>query len=130
MKFEFKNLGFNLTEQVIDNIYIKIWRQMRVDPYPGMKQPTPFGGFLGFEIKLMVKCDGLLTNDHGFKLYKDDQLIQDGELTNGIFSGLNIHHESTITDYSIEIFEINKESEVCNTLEDHLPLDRNKHDEL
>lgn len=125
IKFEFRNIEHLSFEQSEESIYIKIWRQLRTDPFFGMKQPTPFGGFLGFEVKLLVRYEGLRADGYSFDLFRNDDKIQSGVTgPDGTFTGLKIditYDEDQVDDYRLEVFEkINEEQQECNTRSEEL----------
>jgi hypothetical protein len=54
----FKNHEFEIFEEADNDLYIKIERECRTQPFLGMKQPTPRGAMLGYEVVLTVKHFG------------------------------------------------------------------------
>jgi hypothetical protein len=71
----FSDVGYELVKESNGDLYVEIYRALRRTPFVGMKQPTPFGGMLGFETHLIVKKYGLpLICD--FELCLDGNLIQ------------------------------------------------------
>ena len=58
VEFSFNNDDYNIIEEAKEDIYVKIERVVRTQPFEGMKQPTPIGGFLGLETIMNVKHRG------------------------------------------------------------------------
>lgn len=117
--FEFDNSGYyDITEQSNNEVYIKIQRFLRRSPLPGMKQPTPHGGMLGFEVRLSVKHDGLRAAKYRFDLLSEDTHIQSDMLDDrGEYH--NLHISKMVDDpiiYTLKVFEpVNEEYSECNT---------------
>lgn len=57
--------------------YIKICRYLRTNPFPNMKQPTPFGGFLGSDCLLLIKYNGLPVK-RKWRLYEEGEVVAEG----------------------------------------------------
>lgn len=75
IKFEFENGEFDVTEQTIDKFYLKIWREVRTEPLPGMRPLVPFGGLLGLQPVLLFKVDKKPLECE-YRLFRDDVLLQ------------------------------------------------------
>jgi len=100
--FEFLNSDFNIIKESKDDVYIKIWREIRRNPLPGMKQPTPHGGFLGTQVVLEVKYDGLPAKEYNFELSQGNSVIQNGTTDNaGRFYGLEVSESDDMYSMSI-----------------------------
>lgn len=110
----FTNSEFHITCQSHNDIYIRIWREVRRSPFIGMKQPTPHGGICGLQCMLEVKKSGLKAAGLYFILYRNKKEIQRGILNDkGIYEGLAVKLEST-GEYLIKIFDVNQTNESCN----------------
>lgn len=77
-EFEFLNHDFELIEEAKDEVYVKIERECRTSPMPGMKQPTPVGGMLGHEAVLTVKHRGERVKDYRWEIYHANSLVCSG----------------------------------------------------
>ena len=76
-EFEFQNLDFELINEAKDEVYVKLERECRTEPFVGMKQPTPRGGILGSETVLRVKYEGK-TAEYRWEIYLAEQLVLKG----------------------------------------------------
>lgn len=117
--FEFICSGYDITKQSDKEVHIDIVRFLKRTPYPGMKQPTPHGGMLGSEVRLIIRYQGLRAAKYRFNLFLDDECIQSGAVDDrGEYSGLRIRRffcEEPKT-YKLEILEpINEKPQECNT---------------
>ena len=64
---------------------------MRIEPFAGMKQPTPDGGILGIDTIMLIQKDGLPQNNIMWRLFDGPKLIQSGYTDRfGLSSGLLI----------------------------------------
>lgn len=117
--FEFVGARYKITKQSVDDIFIHIWRELRRKPFLGMKQPTPHGGFLGFQCVLEAKKDGLPAVDLPFILYLNKKEIQRGTLDGfGMCTNILVRHlyGNQSDSYLLKVFDINESLESCNTL--------------
>jgi len=74
-EFEFKNDDFELIEEAKDDVYVKIERECRITPFVGMKQPTPTGGMLGYEVVLTIKYLGEIVSNCPWEILQNDTII-------------------------------------------------------
>lgn len=77
-EFEFQNHDFGLIEEAKDDLYVRIERECRTAPFPGMKQPTPVGGILGHEVVLTIKHFGERVDKYRWELVLDDVAVANG----------------------------------------------------
>lgn len=121
--FDFSNNDYIITEQSKDNILVRMWRELRRQPFIGMKQNTPHGGVLGLQCILEIKRDGLPASFLNFIIYKNKHEIQRGFLNNiGRYENIRIPMVYGVdsNDYLLKVFDINKDSEECNIISEEI----------
>lgn len=112
VKFEFINHEYELLEAAIDEVYVHIYRECRLQPLPGMKQPTPFGSIMGLIANMQVLVAGQRANSCRYILRLGDQEIQSESIINGQAENLNIKMpQFGEFQYTIEILPIDTASE-------------------
>jgi hypothetical protein len=113
MKIEFTNTvdvgvitsgAVTNSESVFD--FIVEWR-LRTEPFLGMKQPTPQGGFLGSECILILENEGVKAKDYRFCFSCDGEELFGGILNDKGESGdlhVKMPYQGKHT-YTIEVLE-------------------------
>ena len=61
-----------------DPLNYRVERRLRTEPFLGMKQPTPNGGFLGLECILIFDIPGKNITGYRYKLFIDGEEVLDG----------------------------------------------------
>jgi hypothetical protein len=69
---------YHVAEIGDDKYYIKMFRTMRIIPFAGMRQPTPKGAMLGYDLRLLVLYEGSAAINHGFYITSEDREIYHG----------------------------------------------------
>lgn len=59
----------------------RVERRLRTEPFLGMKQPTPNGGFLGSECILVFDIPGKSTTGYRYKLSVDGEEVSGGVIS-------------------------------------------------
>ena len=121
MRVELYNHRYFITEVGDENYNVTVERQFRTAPFLGMKQPTPFGAFLGMDTVLRVYYKGRPATSHTFTLSRDGVIIQNGVLDHeGAYYALKItmndkcecipfdcvKNEHRLCDQELDLFEI------------------------
>lgn len=90
-KFSFKSHDYFITEQSIDDLYVKIYREMCQKPLPGMVQPYRNNVFMGMDTKICVKIFGKPAIGYRWLLFSGENETQRGVLdADGVSRGLNM----------------------------------------
>ena len=121
MIIEVSNHRYFITDAGDENYNVIIYREMRLTPYEGMKQPTPVGAILGWDTVMRVLYKGKPAYNHTFKLGLQGEMIQSGHFNHdGMFYGLMISmnescecipfdcikNESRLCDKELDLYEV------------------------
>jgi len=94
-KFEFTNISAlapneNLSIQGDNGIVIRIFRSLRNQSFPDMKQPARNGAIMGMETLLEIVADGQPAINYRWRLYKNNKFMQSGNINNHGFASIDV----------------------------------------
>jgi hypothetical protein len=123
MTYTINNHKYELLSVSTEDYNILIYREQRLLPFVGMRQPAPVGSTLGISVVMSVMFRGQPARHHIFRIFKDNELIDSGELDGyGQFSGVKIKTDQVCECVPIDLN--NSSSKCLKSVElYHLELD-------